>query len=318
MNTKLIKIRNSLLLIVTSIIWGFAFVAQSEGGKAVGAFSFNGIRNLIAAVVLIPVIYIIDKVKNRENGERPKVKENKDLLIGGVLCGIILFSASTMQQLGLYYGETVAKAGFLTSCYILLVPVLGIFLHKKCRFNIWVSVILALMGLYLLCIKDSFTIEINDAFMFLCALLFAVHILVIDYFSPRVDAVKMSSIQFFVCAVLSIFPIVFCDFKIFSAGAGDWIAAFLSKDAWLPIIYAGFLSSGVGYTLQIVGQNGLNPTVASLLLSLESVFSVLAGWILLNQKLSFRELLGCLFIFAAILIAQIPIKKSLKLKKQSS
>lgn len=296
--------RNSLLLILTAFIWGVAFVAQSEGGDAVGPFTFNCIRSLIGGIVLLPVIRLLDHLNLTKR--RPATDtERKTLFLGGILCGTVLSLASNLQQLGIYFGASTGKAGFLTACYILLVPILGLFLKKKCGWNIWVGVFVTLIGLYLLCINDSFGLQFSDILLLLCALTFAVHILAIDHFSPIVDGVRMSCIQFFVSGILSSIPMFFHDMEHSAAGIIKWFPALTSLDAWIPILYAGILSCGVAYTLQIIGQQGVNPTVASLLMSLESVFSVLAGWILLQEKMSIRELLGCGLIFISVVLAQI-------------
>jgi len=303
--------RNSLLLVLTALIWGVAFVAQSAGGDAVGPYTFNCIRSLIGSAVLLPVIALLDKLKL--TSRRPKTAaDRKTLLIGGISCGVILFVASNLQQLGIYFGASAGKAGFLTACYILLVPILGIFLQKKCGWNIWLGVGLTLIGLYLLCMSGDFTLQLADILLLLCALAFAFHILVIDHFSPLVDGVRMSCIQFFVSGILSAIPMFFVDMGHSAAGIALWAPALADLSAWIPILYAGVLSCGVAYTLQIVGQQGVNPTVASLLMSLESVFSVIAGWILLNEKMGGRELSGCALIFCAVILAQLPMKEKAK------
>ena len=299
------QVRNSILLVLTAFIWGIAFVAQSEGGNAVGPFTFNGIRSLIGSIVLLPVIALLDRMKL--TSKKPVTKaEKKTLLIGGLSCGVLLFLASSAQQLGICLGTPAGKAGFLTACYILLVPVLGLFLKKKCGVRVWVGIAITLVGLYLLCMSETLRLQSSDLLLLACALLFAVHILVIDYFSPRVDGVRMSCIQFLVCGILSLIPMFFSEIHV---GADVWLAKLTDPGAWLAILYAGVLSCGVAYTLQIVGQNGINPTVASMLLSLESVFSGLAGWIILKQSLGAKELLGCGLIFIAIILAQLPEKK---------
>ncbi len=299
------QIRNSILLVLTAFIWGIAFVAQSEGGNAVGPFTFNGIRSLIGSIVLLPVVALLDRMKL--TSKKPVTKaEKKTLLIGGLSCGVLLFLASSAQQLGICLGTPAGKAGFLTACYILLVPVLGLFLKKKCGVRVWAGIAITLVGLYLLCMSETLRLQSSDLLLLACALLFAVHILVIDYFSPRVDGVRMSCIQFLVCGILSLIPMFFSEIRV---GADMWLANLTDPGAWLAILYAGVLSCGVAYTLQIVGQNGINPTVASMLLSLESVFSVLAGWIILKQSLGAKELLGCGLIFIAIILAQLPEKK---------
>ena len=297
------QVRNSLLLLLAAVIWGVAFVAQSVGMEYVGPFTFNAVRSLIGGIVLIPCIFLLGKL----NGEGEvkllpeDKKERKTLLTGGMLCGLFLCAASNMQQFGILY-TTVGKAGFITACYIVLVPILGIFLGKKTGAGIWFSVILAVIGLYLLCMTDSLSFGKGDLFVLGCAVLFAGHILVIDHFTVLVDGVRMSCIQFLVSGLIS--AVLMFLFENPTMGA-IW-------EAKLPILYAGIMSCGVAYTLQIVGQKDMNPTVASLILSLESCVSVLAGWMLLNQKLTLRELAGCAVMFGAILIAQMPERKKLE------
>lgn len=286
-------LRQSLILLVTATIWGVAFVAQSVGMDYVGPFTFNAVRNCIGGIVLLPCIVILGKCNKKETVE----KENyRTLFTGGITCGVILFIASSFQQIGIQY-TSVGKAGFITAMYIVLVPLFGLFLHKKAGIKLWVGVLLAVAGMYLLCMKSGeMTIQVGDILIFLCAITFSFHILTVDHFSPLVNGVKMSCIQFFTCSALS----AVCMF-LFEEPEMSMICA-----AWLPILYAGVLSCGVGYTLQIIGQKGLNPTIASLIMSLESVISLLAGWIILGQKLSTRELTGCVIVFAAIILVQLP------------
>lgn len=284
--------RNSLLLLLTATIWGIAFVAQSVGMDYVGPFTFNTVRSFLGALVLLPVIWFF----NRGKAKKSTPAEKKTLWIGGICCGVFLAAASSFQQIGIMY-TSVGKAGFITACYIILVPILGIFLKKKCTPLIWVSVVLALIGLYLLCINEQFALGKGDIYVFICAILFSLHILVIDYFSPRTDGVKMSCIQFFVCGICCSAAMFFTETPV--------VADILL--AWKPIAYAGIMSCGVAYTLQIVGQKDMNPTVASLILSLESCISVIAGWLILGQALTIKEVIGCFFMFAAIILAQIPI-----------
>lgn len=300
------KTRNSCLLVLTALIWGIAFVAQSEGGDAVGPYTFNSIRSFIGSAFLVPVIFLLDKTGRSRKPETPEQK--KILWIGGICCGIVLCVASNFQQLGLTMGTPAGKAGFLTACYIILVPLLGLFLKKKCSWNIWIGVVLTVLGLYLLCMTESsFSLQTSDILVMICALCFSVHILVIDHFSPMVDGVRMSCIQFLVCGLLTAVPMLIYDLP--HMGASAWLSAFGSSTAWITILYAGIMSCGIAYTLQIVGQEGVNPTIASLLMSLESVFSVLAGWVILGQTLGPRELMGCVVIFAAVVLAQIPVGK---------
>ena len=310
MKKQQIPLKNSLILLLTATIWGIAFVAQSEGGDAVGAFTFNSTRSLIGSLVLIPVIFLLNKINPKDNKDESGVSSensssgnifsrNRTLILGGISCGICFFLASNFQQLGIQY-TSVGKAGFITACYIVIVPILGLFIKKKCSPFIWAAVAMALVGLYLLCITDGFSIGKGDILVLICAVLFSLHILIIDYFSPKVDGVKMSCIQFFICGVLSAIPALIFEHPQLSAFQG----------AWGAILYAGVMSCGVAYTLQIIGQKNMDPTVASLILSLESCISVLAGWIILGQKLSMREIIGCVVMFTAIVLAQLPQKET--------
>lgn len=313
---KHVQLKHSLLLLLTATIWGFAFVAQSIGMDYVKPFTFNGVRSAIGALFLVPCIFLFQKRTNTSSVQEsiktstPKTNSSvhetspsrqidgskKDLLLGGICCGIVLAAASSLQQIGISY-TTVGKAGFLTAIYIVLVPILGLFLKKKCSSFVWISVALALVGLYLLSVTDGFgSIGKGDLLLIVGSFLFAVHILVVDYFSPRCNGVALSCIQFFVCAIVCLVPAF-----LFEQPSLSSILA-----AWAPILYAGVLSCGVGYTLQIIGQKGMNPTIASLILSLESTISVLAGWLLLGQTLSTRELTGCGIVFVAIILAQLP------------
>ena len=293
------QLRHSLLLLLTALIWGVAFVAQSVGMDYVGPFTFTASRSLIGAVVLLPVIWFRTRKETAVGTEqkRPEVDKHKkkNLLVGGIVCGVFLCIATNLQQIGLQY-STVGKSGFVTAMYIVLVPILGIFLHKGIDIRKVISVILAVCGLYLLCMTDgTFSIGKGDIFTILCALAFSLQILSVDHFAPKVDCVKLASLQFLVCGICSCVPMILFEHPHFAQLAA----------AWMPILYAGILSNGVAYTLQIVAQKGLNPTVASLIMSLESVISVLAGWIILHQTLTKRELVGCVFMFAAIIIVQL-------------
>ncbi len=293
-------VRQSLILFMAATVWGVAFVAQSVGMDYVGPYTFIAVRNIVALAVLIPCAIFMDKGRKKRDTEACHQKENKKaLVIGGICCGICLFTASTLQQFGVKY-TTVGKAGFITAMYLVLVPVFGIFLKKKTGLKVWIAVALASLGLYLLCItKGDFQLQKGDIYMLGCAAVFAVHILVVDHFSPLVDGVKLSCVQTFTNVVLGGIMMLLLEQPHLS----DIFAA------WLPIVYAGALSSGVGYTFQIIGQKGMNPTAACLILSLESVISVLAGWLLLHQTLTTRELLGCVLAFAAIILVQLPERK---------
>lgn len=302
------QIRNSLILIITAFIWGVSFVSQSTGGDAMGPYAFNCIRSFIGATFILLIMFVSDKIGL--GTMKPETKEEKKTLIkGGILCGIFLCLATNLQQLGIYLGTSAGKAGFLTTCYILLVPILGLFFKKKCGLNIWIGVLFAVAGLYFLCIKGSFSIGLSDGLVMICAFIFAGHILVVDHFSPLVDGVRLSFIQFLTCGIITAVPMFIVDMKHSIAGIIQWAPTMTTSAAWISLLYAGIMSCGVAYTLQIIGQNGLNPTVASLLMSLESVFSVVAGWIILNEKMGPRELFGCALIFVAIVLAQIPFQK---------
>ena len=290
------QIKSSLILLLTATIWGVAFVAQSVGMEYIGPFTFNAIRCVLGGLVLIPVILVLKK-KKETGAEKQEKEDKKTLWTGGIACGVILCIASNLQQFGIMEAS-VGKSGFFTALYIVMIPVIGIFIGKRPGIKLWFCVALAVVGMYLLCMKDgSFTIERADIMLLLCALAFSFHILVVDYFSPKVGGVKMSCIQFFVCGVLSAVGMLFTETPDISN----------IQAAWLPLLYAGLLSCGVVYTLQIVGQKGINPVIASLIMSLESVISALAGWVILGQVLSPKEILGCVLMFVAIIITQIPI-----------
>ena len=290
------RMKNNILLVLTALIWGCAFVAQSVGMDYVGPFTFNMARFLIGAIVLLPVIWFMDR--QRKTGAE-KDAGQKTLIIGGICCGIALAVASTLQQWGILF-TTVGKAGFITAMYIVIVPLLGIFIGKKVRPLIIGCVAIAVVGFYFLCMTESLRLGLGDFLVLLCAIAFSIHILVIDHFSPKVDGVKMSAIQFLTAAIISAVPTLLWEQPVFTE----------ILQAWQPMLYAGVMSCGVAYTLQIIAQKNADPTVASLLLSLESVFSVLAGWVLLGQGLSLKELFGCVLIFCAIILAQLPEKKA--------
>lgn len=293
------KVRNSCLLFLTACIWGSSFVAQSVGMDYIGPYTFNCLRFLIGSLVLLPVIFFSQhRKKDQKDRSKDRTLQKKEMLCGGIVCGVVLCIASTLQQIGIIY-TTAGKAGFLTAMYIVLVPVLGLFLKRKAGLQLWISVGLALIGLYLLCMKGAFSLNGGDVLLILCAVGFSVHIMVVDYFSPKLDGMILSCIQFLVAGLISGIGMLLSE-------QFDWHMILLATK---PILYSGVLSCGVGYTLQVIAQKGLNPTVASLLMSLESVFSVIAGFLVLHEVLSGRELLGCVFMFAAVILAQIPVKR---------
>ena len=292
------KLRSNLLLILTAFIWGTGFVAQNMGMEYAGPFSFNATRNFVGAIALLPVIFLFSKLnKGKEKQEYKK----KDLIVGGVWCGTVLGFASALQQLGIYLGTSSGKAGFITALYMLIVPILGLFLKKKVGFKAWVAVVLGTVGMYFLCITSGFQIEMGDFVIFLCAILYAVHIMVIDHFSPKADGVKMSCIQFITSGIINVvIMLIFEDI--------NWIGLLLSYKA---ILYLGIMSSGVAYTLQIVAQKDTSPVAATLIMSLESVFAVLSGWLILKETMNQNQLLGCLLIFVGIILSQLPEKKKI-------
>lgn len=298
MQSRKEQLKGGATLALCAMIWGVAFVAQSAGMEHVGPCTFNAVRNFIACIALLPVIFLSGRFKRREEETAAAGKNSRQLLGGGILCGLFLCAASLLQQIGIQY-TTAGKAGFLTALYIVIVPLLGIFLGRLPGVKVWMGVVLSLLGVYLLSVKDGFSISGGDALVIICAVLFSFHILVVDKVSPKVDGVRLSWIQFFVSAVLSlVFALIW---------EKPQLSAILA--AWLPLLYTGVLSSGVGYTLQILGQRKASPTVASLILSLESVFAALAGWALKNEALAPKELLGCCLVFAAVVLAQLPSRK---------
>ncbi len=308
------QLRAEGMLMMTAIIWGTAFVAQKSGMDYIGPMAFNGIRNIVGGLVLIPVILFLDSLAKKRTADQPpktaeeKAAEKKLLIIGGICCGLALMFASSIQQIAIVY-TTAGKAGFITAMYVLLVPLIGwIFLRRKLRPIIWLCVVGAVVGLYLLCIpaESGFgNINKGDVIMLICSLFFAIHILVVDYFSPKVDSVKLSCIQFFVagivacCFIAPVDPLLGYTFPT--------MAQLL--DGSFSILYTGIMSCGVAYTLQVVGQADAEPTIASMILCLESVFSVIAGAIILGEAMGAREIIGCVLMFAAILIAQLPSKE---------
>ncbi|MBR4079239.1 MAG: DMT family transporter [Christensenellaceae bacterium] len=293
------RMYGNLLLLLTAIIWGCAFVAQSAGMDHVGPFTYQATRSLLGAIVLIPVFLMTDRQKKKQGTYKPMTSKDKKMLwLGGICCGLALCVAANLQQVGILY-TTVGKAGFITALYILIVPIFGLFFRKKVRPLLWICVGIAVVGLYLLCMSETLTIAKGDLYVFACAIVFAVHILVIDHFAPHVDCVRMSCIQFLVTAVLSgVLMLIFEEPKWSDISA-----------AWLSIGYAGIFSCGVAYTLQIVAQKHTQPVVASLLLSLESVVAVIAGIILLKEMPTVKEAIGCVLMFAAIILAQLPEKR---------
>ena len=295
------QIEANFLLLLTAIIWGFAFVAQRMGSEYMGAFAFNGIRFALGALSLLPVIYFMERPKGKDPVSRIRQTpaQNKSLLVAGVACGLVLFSGATLQQFGIFF-TTAGKTGFITALYIVLVPIFGIFLKHRVGLNAWLGVALATLGLYLLCITENFTIGMGDFIILIGAGFWASHILLINHYAGRVSSLRLAFIQFVVVSLIS-----FILSLIFETTTMESI-----KLAMIPILYSGFLSIATAFTLQIIGQKNAPPTLASIILSMEAVFGAIGGWLILGEVLSLRELLGCVIMFVAIIISQLPNRLS--------
>ena len=290
-------LRNTIFLFLTAFIWGTSFVAQSAGMEYIGPFTFSVIRYILGGTVLIPVILIIRRKSEKPGDLKLSIKY-------GVICGIILCAASNFQQMAMLRASA-GKAGFITAFYIILVPIIGIFLKKRTSPVIWLSVVFAMVGLYFLCVGRStrYVFEISDLQLLICAFIFSIHILVVDHANNKgVDGVVVSSTQFYTAGLISLFFVYPMDGLVY-----DMLPSLsLIKEAFPALCYSGFMACGVAYTLQIVGQKDVNPTVASLIMSLESVVSAISGLIILGQKLSLDETIGCVIMFVAILLAEVP------------
>lgn len=288
------------LLIIAAMIWGFAFSAQKEA-EGIPPFTLGAARSLLAFVFLIFVILFFDSFFNtgRRLFSKTKIIDiNRTEIIGGSICGGILAFASFLQQAGINSGTDAGKASFITALYVVMVPVYALTLKKRAPLNVWISMPLAVLGFYLLCITGEFTMALSDLLVLLCALVFPIHILAIDKFSPRCDGVRMSCVQFFVATFVNLIFALILESPISPSAIGSEI---------LPILFLGIGSSGIAYTLQILGQRGVNPAAASILLSLESVFGVLGSSLFLGEKMSGREYIGCAVVFLAVIISQIDI-----------
>lgn len=304
------QIRGSVMLMIAALIWGSAFVAQSEGMDYVEPFTFASVRFFIGSIVLLPVISFMKKKEtgngnlfegyDKSTGIKGFILKHKVLLIGSFFCGLALTAATNFQQQGIKYVSSVGKAGFITTLYIVLVPILSLFIGKKVRPLIWIALAFAVSGLYFLCVTEKLTFEPLDILLIMCAVFFAVQIMVIDRYVDKVNPVALSSLQFFVVGIISAIAMF-----IFEKPTMSGIIA-----AAGPILYAGVMSSGIAFTLQVVAQKDLDPTLASMIMSLESVVSVLSGFLLLNQKLSIREGVGCVLMFIGVILAQLPEKKN--------
>lgn len=304
------ELRGSSLLLLASLIWGLSYIAQSKCSESMGAFTFNGVRSFLAGFFLIAVIYVF-RYRKKKVPQRG-IKNFKINLIAGVLCGIVITAACVFQQWGIER-TTVGKAGFITALYIIFVPMAGVFLKKKVSGIVWIGAFMATIGMYLLCVTEDFSVNMGDILVFICSLFFTIHILIIDSFAENIDGIVVSCIQFFVCGIIC-----------------NTIAFFLEKpnlnqilESGIAILYSGILSCGVGYTLQIVGQKEVNPTIAALILSLESAVAAVTGYwayklgfLKMDQTLSEKQIIGCIIVFAAVILVQLPIAKILPKKNK--
>lgn len=303
------QIRGSIMLFIAALIWGSAFVAQSEGMEYVEPFTFASVRFFIGSIVLLPVISFMKKKEtgngnllagyDKKTGIKGFIKKYQLLITGSIFCGLALTAGTNFQQWGIKYVSSVGKAGFITTLYIILVPIFSLFIGKKVRPLIWLALAFAVSGLYFLCVTERLTFELLDILLIMCAVFFAVQIMVVDHYVDRVNPVALSSLQFFIVGIISgVCMLIFekPSFNGIIAAAG-------------PILYAGVMSSGIAFTLQVVAQKDLDPTLASMIMSLESVVSVLSGFLLLGQKLSIREGIGCILMFVGVILAQLPEKK---------
>ncbi|MCI2058268.1 MAG: DMT family transporter [Oscillibacter sp.] len=295
---KVNYVRQTVLPLLAALIWGTAFVAQSIGAEYVGPFTLNAVRSAIAVVVLLFAGAVFKRLQKEPPAQSPENNPHyyRDLAIGGTACGAALTLATNFQQAGIATTSS-GKAGFITALYIVIVPVLGIFVKKRVSWPIWISVALAVAGLYFLCVREQFTVAPGDVYLVLCALCFSVQILLVDHYVEKVDGLALSCVQFLVVAAVS--GILMLRYETPTAQA-------LYRCMW-PLLYLGVFSNGVAYTLQILAQKGSNPTVVSLLLSLEAVFATLAGALILHDRMIGREYAGCALMLCAVVLAQIPL-----------
>jgi drug/metabolite transporter (DMT)-like permease len=303
------KFLSPALLLLAAMIWGFAFSAQ-KAAEAVPPLTLGATRSLFATVFLIFVILILDKKLNtgrRLFSKAKKIDLNRTEIIGGIICGTILATASFFQQLGINRGTEAGKASFITALYVVLVPIYALALKKKAPLNVWLSLPIAIVGFYFLCITEKFTMQTSDVFVLLCSLIFPIHILAVDRFSPGCDGVRMSCVQFFTATVVNLILALIFEFPIATGAVFDSV---------LPLLFLGIGSSGIAYTLQIIGQRGANPAAASILLSLESVFGVLGSAIFLSEKMTGGEYLGCGLVFFAVILSQLDIDAIFKRKRR--
>lgn len=298
------KAKGVLFLLLAALFWGVAFVAQDVGAEVVEPFTFTTTRYVMGGLTLLLLSVVKDGIRQKKFGKEEispeeKKKRRKTLLLGGVVCGAVLFFATNLQQIGLMY-TTAGKSGFITACYIVLVPIIGLFFKKKCPFFVWIAVGLSVVGLYFLCLADGFDgFNRGDLITMGCSVAFAAHILCISHFVDRVDGIKITCVQCFVCAAISAVPMLIWE-------TPTWEAL---MQAAIPLLYTGICSAGLAYMFQTLGQKELNPTLASIVMSAESVISVVAAWLILQQALTVKEIVGCVIIFVAIILAQLPQKQ---------
>ena len=291
-------IRADLLMLLAAAIWGFAFVAQREGMETMGPFLFNTARFFIGTVFLLPIVWYLSKKKKVS---ADKETSTKKLWIAGIIAGLFLFTASSFQQVGIQY-TTAGKAGFITGLYIFFVPLIGIFFGQRTGSGTWLGAFIAVIGLYLLSINEDFSIARGDLLQLICAVFFAAHVLVIGYVAKRMDPLKLSLIQYFVSGVLSFFIAI----------AIEVITWQMIVDTAIPLIYAGIMSIGVGYTLQVVAQQHAKSSHAAIILGLEGAFAVLGGWLILDENLSTRGMIGCGLMLSGMFLSQLLPRISLK------
>ena len=283
---------SGLILLLAAIIWGFAFVAQRAGMEHVEPFTFNGIRFLLGCITLLPLL--IFRPKNPDRGTTAIEKWSKDEIAGGLMAAVVMFMAVSWQQFGIVH-TTAGKAGFITGLYVILVPIVGMFFRQKTAVNVWIGAVIAVIGLYFLSVTENFALALGDSLVLVSALFFTFHILIIGKYSARASIIRLSVLQFFVCAMLS----------LGAAAATETIEISGIYDAAIPILYGGIFSVGIAYTLQVAGQRHSHPSAASIILSLESLFAVIGGWLILNEHLSARNLFGCVLMLTGMILAQI-------------
>ena len=298
MKTQALK--TDLLMLIAAAIWGFAFVAQREGMETMGPFLFSGVRFLIGVVALSPVVWFLSKKPQQTHKAEVSAKK---LIFAGTVAGLLLFGAISFQQVGLQY-TTAGKAGFITGLYIFFVPLIGLFLGQKTGSGTWLGATIALFGLYLLSIKEDFSIAEGDLLQLICAVFFAAHVLVIGYLAKRMDTLKLSLVQYLVCGFISLFIAI----------AREMISWDMIVATAIPLLYAGVMSTGIAYTLQVVAQQHAHSSHAAIILSLEGAFAVLGGWLLLDEHLPARGLLGCALMLTGMFLSQLFPKLGSSLK----